>query len=169
MLHTYSRDAAAQPLLQLEKVLAAIRSGEFLPDSTRSGRFTKQREQTLQQVPTEVLGEKTDHSEPIALVVDLTEAKPEELSDREEVQSSSSDESSEEFPKASARVFRPPEPPEGYIFWQHSKMKTLHLAPPDFKRVFMCNRSIGPAHTREGMTIRYDTPVCRNCAAAVKR
>ena len=102
------------------------------------------------------------------MVVDLTDSKPEELTDNGEVQSSSSDESAEEFPKANARVFRPPEPPAGYIFWQHKKMKTLHLSLPEYRRVFMCNRLIGPLHTKEGMSIRYDTPVCRNCAAAVK-
>ena len=42
MLHTYSRDAAAQPLLELEKVLTAIREGRFRPDSTRSGRFIQE-------------------------------------------------------------------------------------------------------------------------------
>ena len=39
---------------------------------------------------------------------------------------------------------------------------------PGYKRVFMCNRVIGPMHICEGMSIRYDTPVCRNCAAAVR-
>ena len=155
MVHTYSRDAAAQPLLQLERVLAEIRSGSFQPDSTRSGRFCK-------------VAEPMDHSSRTAEVVDLIEAKPEVQSGCEEVPSSSSDESEEEAPIRNARVFKPPEPPPGYVFWQHKKMKTLHLAPPDYKRVFMCNRSIGPLHTKENMSIRYDTPVCRNCAAAVK-
>ena len=153
MLHTYSRDAAAQPLLELERVLHAIRDGSFRPDSTRSGRF---------------LAESGKPSTSEALVVDLTDTKPEVLSEGEEAQSSSSDESSEEFPKANSRVFKPPEPPAGYVFWQHRKMKTLHLTRPDYKRVFMCNRYIGPLHSKEDMSIRYDTPVCRQCAAAVK-
>ena len=153
MLHTYSRDAAAQPLLELERVLHAIRDGSFRPDSTRSGRF---------------LAESGKPSTSEALVVDLTDPKPEVLSEGEEAQSSSSDESSEEFPKANSRVFKPPEPPAGYVFWQHRKMKTLHLTRPDYKRVFMCNRYIGPLHSKEDMSIRYDTPVCRQCAAAVK-
>ena len=42
LLHTYSRHAAAQPLLQLEKVLKAICEETFRPDSTRSGRFVCQ-------------------------------------------------------------------------------------------------------------------------------
>ena len=39
MLHTYSRDAAAQPLMELARVLRAIGEGTFFPDVTRSGRF----------------------------------------------------------------------------------------------------------------------------------
>jgi hypothetical protein len=35
----YSRDAAALPLRELERVLGDIRSGAFLPDVSRSGRF----------------------------------------------------------------------------------------------------------------------------------
>lgn len=155
MLHTYSRDAAAQPLLQLERVLAAVRSGEFRPDSTRSGRFA--------EVPQPVAS-----NEQKTPVVDLTEVKVEDTHISEEVPSSSSAESEEEFPKSQNRLFTPPKPPDGYVFWQHRKMKTLHITKPGYKRVFLCNRAIGPMHISEGMSIRYDTPVCRNCAAAPK-
>ena len=161
LLHTYSRDAAAQPLLQLERVLKAIREESFRPDSTRSGRFLSQ--------PVE---EEPDLSS--FAVVDLTgedgqkEVKQEETQISEEAASSSSAESEETFPKSQGRLFRPPTPPDGYVFWQHRKLRTLHLALPEYRRVFMCNRMIGQSHTRENMVIRYDTPVCRNCAAAVK-
>jgi len=154
MLHTYSRDAAAQPLLELEKVLTAIREGRFRPDSTRSGRFMPEPQVT--------------HAGGSVEMVDLTEPKEEEPSIIDEVQSSSSDESEEEFPTSCGRTFRPPVPPEGYVFWQHRKLKTLHLTLPEYKRVFMCNRWIGQQYSKEGMVIRYDTPVCRNCAAAVR-
>ena len=156
MLHTYSRDAAAQPLMELERVLKAVRGGSFRPDSTRSGRFV------------DVPGKSPDLPLPVA--VDLTEPKVEEAEVGEEAPSSSSDgsDSEEEFPKSQGRLFRPPTPPDGYVFWQHRKMRTLHLALPSYKRVFMCNRAIGPLHISENMSIRYDTPVCRNCAAAVK-
>ena len=36
---TYSRDAMADPLRQLEQLFDDIRVKEFLPDSTRSGHF----------------------------------------------------------------------------------------------------------------------------------
>ena len=154
MLHTYSRDAAAQPLIELEKVLSAIRLGKFVPDSTRSGRFVSEApEADVVLVDT---------------VVDLTEPKEEETVEHEDVPSSSSDESEEEFPNANKRIFRCPEPPQGHVFWQHRKMKTLHIAVIGYKRVFCCNRPMGPLHTQENMSIRYDTPVCRHCAAAMR-
>eukprot|EP00435_Cladocopium_sp_Y103_P039500 s3763_g10.t1 len=176
MVHTYSRDAAAQPLLELEKVLTAVREGSFLPDCTRSGRFvhsnangdvhadpdTEKSGKLLKPV-VEVMEDSAD-----ANVIDLTEAKVEESDSAVEAPSSSSEESAEEFPERQGRIFMPPTPPEGYVFWQHKRLRTLHLTKPDFRRVFMCNRMIGQLHTREGMVIRYDTPVCRNCAAAVK-
>ena len=72
------------------------------------------------------------------------------------------------FQRPTQGFFKPPEPPAVYMLWQHRKMETFHLARPDFKRVFMCNRYIGPSHSKDDMSIRYDTPVCRDCAAAVK-
>ena len=36
---TYSRDAQAEPLRALGTIMSQIRSGEFRPDETRSGRF----------------------------------------------------------------------------------------------------------------------------------
>eukprot|EP00435_Cladocopium_sp_Y103_P007172 s3690_g2.t1 len=176
MVHTYSRDAAAQPLLELERMLAAVREGTFLPDCTRSGRFIEphgekptEQSQGVSTVQGSSIPAAKPHEsfEPGALV-DLTEVKAEESDTEIEACSSSSAESEEMFPRVQGRVFNPPKPPEGYVFWQHKKLRTLHLTLPEYNRVFMCNRRIGPLHTKEGMIIRYDTPVCRNCVAAVK-
>ena len=161
LLHTYSRDAAAQPLLQLEKVLKAIHEETFRPDSTRSGRFACQPVEKEPELSSFTVVDLTDE-------VELTEVKQEETQISDEAASSSSAESEETFPKSQGRLFRPPTPPDGYVFWQHRKLRTLHLALPEYRRVFMCNRMIGPLHTRENMVIRYDTPVCRHCAHAVR-
>ena len=156
MLHTYSRDAAAQPLLELARVLGAIREGTFLPDVTRSGRFVE----PLSSEPAV-----TAHT---AVVVEV-DTKEESMDLTSEViPSSSSESSSEEFQTDNTRVFLPPVPPAGYVFWQHKKLKTLHLALPEYKRVFMCNRYMGAQHIKEGMSIRYDTPVCRQCISATR-
>ena len=40
-VETYSRDAMAAPLRDLERVLEAVRAGSFHPDATRSGLFQK--------------------------------------------------------------------------------------------------------------------------------
>ena len=158
MLHTYSRDAAAQPLLELARVLKAIREGTFLPDVTRSGRFVE----PLSSEPAEI--------GPAAVVVEVDPETKEESMDvtSEVIPSSSSESSSEEFQTNNKKVFLPPVPPAGYVFWQHRKIKTLHLALPEYKRVFMCNRYVGAHHTKEGMSIRYDTPVCRQCISATR-
>eukprot|EP00435_Cladocopium_sp_Y103_P011845 s5862_g3.t1 len=175
MVHTYSRDAAAQPLMELEKLLVAVREKRFLPDCTRSGRFVgpsqSHEPDRVRPVAEQSLGPRSCAGPEVGSdqqVIDLTDMKVEVTDSEEEAPSSSSDESAEEFPVKQGRIFVPPQPPEGYVFWQHRKLRTLHLTRPDYTRVFMCNRMIGQLHSREGMIIRYDTPVCRQCAAAVK-
>ena len=125
---------------------------------TRSGRFVE----PLSSEPAEI--------GPAAVVAEVDPETKEESMDvtSEVIPSSSSESSSEEFQTNNKKVFLPPVPPAGYVFWQHGKIKTLHLALPEYKRVFMCNRYVGAHHTKEGMSIRYDTPVCRQCISATR-
>ena len=123
LLHTYSRDVAAQPLLQLENVLKAIREETLRPDSTRSGRFEKEPELSSFTVMD------------LTAEVELSEVIQEETQISEEAASSSSAESEETFPKSQGRLFRPPTPPNSYVLWQYRKLGTLHLALPEYKRV----------------------------------
>ena len=99
-LHTYNRDAAALPLLQLERVLKATSEETFRPESTRSGRCVCQ---------------------PVEKGPELSEVKQEETQISEEAASSSSAESEETFLKSQGRLFGPPMPTDGYVFWQHRK------------------------------------------------
>eukprot|EP00435_Cladocopium_sp_Y103_P060016 s2074_g21.t1 len=179
MVHTYSRDAISEPLAKLVQVLSDIRNSVFFPDCTRSGRFAKPKavhsDMSIPVAPMPVLGrEEANQGEPhlSADVVDLVSEKSESSDESDEGVTSSSDsqESPEEFQEEQRqmRLFLPPVPPAGYVFWQHVKLKTLHLAPPDYKRVFLCNRLIGPNHCRDRMNIRYDTPICRMCVQATK-
>ena len=103
-------------------------------------------------------------------MVDLRSEKSESESDQEVASSSSDETSEEEFQEEQKRLkaYLPPVAPEGFVFWQHCKSKILHLAPPDHRRAFMCNRLVGQFHTKENLSIRYDTPVCRFCVAATK-
>ena len=49
MVHTYSRDALAEPLAKLVRVLTDIRLLRFRPDCTRSGRFNKPSDASVQE------------------------------------------------------------------------------------------------------------------------
>lgn len=175
MVHTYSRDALAEPLSKLMQVLSDIRNLKFRPDCTRSGRFTTSSE-TSASAPTRPMSVDDKVVEVGGMgpaeLVDLVSEKEEDANTSAEDASSSSDDSSaEDFQeeRKQERIFLPPVPPDGFIFWQHSKLKTLHLAPPDHRRVFLCNRMIGQFHVNSNMSIRYDTPVCRVCLNASKR
>lgn len=157
------------------QVLKDIRISRFRPDCTRSGRFDEG-VNAVDSLPAKSMsvGDRVieDGSKGRGEVVDLVSEKEEGHGTSAEEASSSSDaSSSEEFQEEQrrGRVFLPPVPPDGLIFWQHAKLKTLHLAPPDHTRAFLCNRMIGQFHTKTGMSIRYDTPVCRVCLNASKR
>ena len=159
MVHTYSRDALAEPLAKLNKVLTDIRLLRFRPDCTRSGRFNAPAVASVQS-PAKPMSD-CDREAKLGVVkpasiVDL-------VSEKEESKCTSGPEA-----QKSMRVFLPPSPPPGYVFWQHSKLKTLHLALPEYKKVFMCNRYVGRFHINTNMSIRYDTPVCRMCVSATK-
>ena len=154
---------------KLVQVLGDIRAGRFMPDCTRSGRFLPNLsgKDAADSVGTlTMLGSAAGGS----ATVDLVSDKSESQSDEEVASSSFNESSEEEFQEEQKRLksFLPPVPPEGYVFWQHGKSKILHLAPPDHRRAFMCNRLVGAFHSKENLSIRYDTPVCRFCVNATK-
>ena len=128
LLHTCSRDAAAQPLLQLESVLKAIREETLRPDSMRSGRFVCQPVEKEPELSSFTVMDLTAE-------VELSGVIQEETQISEEAASSSSAESEETFPKSQSGLFRPPTPLNGYVLWQYRKLGTLHLALPEYKRV----------------------------------
>ena len=174
MVHTYSRDALAEPLAKLVSVLTDIRLMRFKPDCTRSGRFSAPLDAsvpvTAGPMPPQGREVRAVDKRPGSVVDLVSEKEESECTSAPEVSSSSGESSPEEFQEEQKklRLFYPPVPPSGYVFWQHSKLKTLHLAPPDYKKVFMCNRSVGQFHVNTNMSIRYDTPVCRLCVSATK-
>jgi len=112
LLHTCSRDAAAQPLLQLESVLKAIREETLRPNSMRSGRFVCQPVEKEPELSSFTVMDLTAE-------VELSEVIQEETQISEEDASSSSAESEETFPKSQGRLFRPPTPLNGYVLWQY--------------------------------------------------
>ena len=59
-------------------------------------------------------------------------------------------------PSSEVGRFQPPCPPEGFVMWQHGKSRILHLMDKENSCVFVCGRSAGPLHKKEGLQPRYD-------------
>jgi hypothetical protein len=157
MAMVYSRDGAAASLLLLEKLIDEISKGTFRPDSTRSGRL-------VELLP--------DPSGPQSaeVKVETVMSSAEEESDKA-VESESSDSTGEsgssesDVPKDHSfnKVFAPPRPPAGFIRWQHSKLKTVHLTGPGYCKVFVCGRPVGSFHKQVDEDPRFDSPICWAC------
>ena len=152
-----SRDGAAASLILLERLIREIAAGKFRPDSTRSGRVVDSpNEQSTAQI-SEVKIETVLSSEEEV-------AEEHDMSDSSGSTSSSESASSEILEGHSLnKVFTPPQPPEGYSKWQHSKLKTVHLTEPGYSRVFVCGRTVGNLHHRLEQDPRFDSPICWAC------
>ena len=153
----YSRDGAAASLILLERLIEEIAKGKFKPDSTRSGRVIDS--------PADQPGPQKD-----AVKVEQVMSSDEERNDVAPASdssdsTSSSDSSAEEVlrDRGLNKVFAPPQPPEGFSRWQHSKLKTVHLTEPGYFRVFVCGRSVGAFHQRLTQEPRFDSPICWAC------
>ena len=156
MAMVYSRDGAASSLLLLEKLIKAIYTGSFKPDSARSGRFTE-------------VNKSPSGPEEMRAKIEVIESSDNELEEDlgEGSWSSSSTSSSssasvcsqEKINKAPA----PPEPPVGFTQWQHSKLKTIHLTAEGYSHVFVCGRPVGVFHSKTNLDKRFDSPVCWAC------
>ena len=153
---TYSRDGAAASLMALEQMLCEINTGLYSPDETRSGRIRTQPEIATSAV-IEVKDEALDSEQVHAASHDVNETD-------ESSYSSSTGDSAEEDdyePRGDGtKMFSVPEAPEGFVLWQHSKSRVLHLMADNYFRVFVCGRVAGEFHVNSGLTPRYDTPVC---------
>ena len=126
---TYSRDGAAASLMALEQNPCF-----YSPDETRSGRIRTQPEiatSAVIEVKDEALGSDQVHS-----------IQPDVNAIEESSDSSSTSDSEEEVdyePKGcEPKMFSAPEAPEGFVLWQHSKSRVLHLMAEDYSRVFVC-------------------------------
>ena len=160
MAMVYSRDGASAVLMTLEKLINEIKSGIFLPDVTRSGRIVSQDEAESSRL-VEVKAEQVHD----VVVIEDSETDA-ETSDSS---SDSSCSSAGEDTRVLNRMFKPPVAPEGYVMWQHAKLKTLHLMDEGNSRVFECGRTVGSFHSKEGIAPRYDTPIRHRCFKLVSR
>ena len=157
MAMVYSRDGAAASLLLLERLIDEIARGKFKPDSTRSGRVVDSPVNAPEPQMENVKAE---------LVCSSEEEQCEELQESDASDSTSdSGSSSGDIPENHAlnKVFAPPKPPEGFQWWQHAKLKTIHLTEPGYVRVFVCGRPVGGFHQKITQDPRFDSPVCWSC------
>ena len=163
MAMVYSRDGAAASLLLLERLISEIYRGIFKPDSTRSGRIV------------EVVDDKpgTQNKDvKVEVIISSDEEHVEHVIDSESSGSTSeSTSSSQDIPEDHRlnQVFAPPQPPEGFQRWQHSKLKTIHLTEPGYTRVFVCGRSVGSFHHALECVPRFDSPICWACFKKAKK
>ena len=150
----YSRDGAAASILVLEKLIKEIETGQFDPDNTRSGRI---KTSAPQDIPA--------GAEAVVHIKDEVEVIEVSGSESEMEPDSSSTSSEEERPKTFKfqPVLQPTSAPPGFVFWQHKKLKTLHLMSEDNRKVFSCGRSAGPLHERLESAPEFDTPLCSLC------
>ena len=157
----YSRDALAEPLRVMARMLADIRSGIFMPDTTRSGYFSMNLDPATEEIDSTVIlvSDDEDVKHEMAQVEQIAESDSEDEADT----CSSSDESA----VASARCSRPvtvPKAPVGFKMYQHTKSRMLHLMELEHHRVFQCGRMAGEKHEiSQASKLRWDTPCCGRC------
>ena len=157
----YSRDALAEPLRVMARMLADIRNGVFMPDTTRSGYFAMNMNPSTEELDSTVILVSDD--EDVKHEVDQVEMVPATDSEDGADTCSSSDESA----VVSARCSRPvtvPKAPVGFKMYQHTKSRMLHLMELEHNRVFQCGRMAGEKHEiSQASKLRWDTPCCGRC------
>lgn len=181
MALTYSRDGASRPLAVLCAMLQEIRHGIYKPDVTRSGRlereapldssnlFSGERSTVSQQavgssvkidLTEEVGGAEIDGKSNLPNLESVAD-DDEELGHVTTDSSSTSEVETVVKPKA---YHLPVTIPEGTEGWQHSKLRTLHLAWEGHTKSFLCGRMVGKFHQKVSFTrFPFDTPKCRQC------
>jgi len=162
-------------------MLHEIRHGVYKPDITRSGRLDKEVPLDSSNLFAGESNRRAGAEVGQSVKIDLTE-EPEisllderpESSDHQEssevvhdlghvtTESSSSSEAETVVkPKVYAMPIFIPEGTEG---WQHSKLRTLHLAWHGYTRALLCGRVVGKFHQKvEATRFPFDTPRCRQC------
>ena len=157
----YSRDALAEPLRVLCRMLLDIRVETFVSDATRSGYFREVAPEFSEPVAPDTV----EISDEEAVKVELPEpAVPQEQQPEVELDTdSSSDEDGVSSAKCGRAVTVPKAPP-GFKLYQHTKSRMLHLMDQEHNKVFQCGRMAGPKHeVSETSRLRWDTPCCGKC------
>ena len=180
---TYSRDSAARPLALLCQVLHEIRTGQFEPDCTRSGRLKSGAKPLTGDFQDSCAGhgiDKTDtvdvvsdgHSSEVELVgesiPDVKKEPFEGMADGQELSghatTDSSDSSGEEISAWAPVVGHyKVDIPADKRLWANKNSKMFHLSHSDHVRVLLCGRRVTASFARHEDPIRFDAAKCRQC------
>ena len=173
----YSRDNAARSLHILDAMLAEVRSGYFMPDCGRGGRFStgyaafnafpQSGRLDTGENAAELPREEDRRDEPAGGEMP-NEGEGHDTHIGEYATSASSSESEAEERRDSAGVnILPPSAPDGYRMLQHRRTKTIHYILADSTKVMACGRMVAEAHREPDVAgLRHDAAVCR-CKNAV--
>ena len=176
MALTYSRDGASRPLAVLISVIEEIRRGKYNPDETRSGRLY------AEGVAPEDKSEHAPDASPVVVndtdvpltgpaeaddgggpVVENSDLEHEADTPVEHVSTDSDSGSEGEHVVVARPAKLRYETPEGTVMWQHSKLRTLHLAFEGHRLSFLCGRKITDMYAVADAAQRFDVPRCRQC------
>ena len=174
----YSRDNAARSLHILDAMLAEVRSGYFMPDSGRGGRFSTGYT-AFDAFPRAAVPDMRENAADLPRAEDREgeaaegempqEGEGHDTHGSEYATSASSTESEEEETRHSVSFNAgPPVAPYGYKLLQHRRTKTVHYITEGSTRVMACGRIVAEAHREpEAWDLRHDSSVCRCCKNAV--
>ena len=180
---TYSRDSAARPLALLCQVLHEIRTGQFEPDCTRSGRLKSGAKPLTGEFQDSCAGQDIDRQETVDLVSDghssdfelvgeqnaVVKKEPSEsMADGQDLSghatTDSSDSSGEEIsawaPVVGHYVV---DIPSDKSLWANKNTKMFHLSHREHVRVLLCGRRVTASFVRHEDPIRFDAAKCRQC------
>ena len=159
MADQYSRDAAARPLRLVQNLLREIRLTRFFPDASRAGRVVKAVREEGAVGGTDA--DRHAHEGSAQGPVEVVES-PSSSSASEGTSTSGETEEGRALPEKVTKTFEIPKPPEGFVFKQHRKLRTLHLLSSERSHIFECGRVLSGTH-QDPTNLRYDTPVCSQC------
>ncbi len=177
---TFGRDNQSEPLRWVERVLEAIRSGEFVPDQTRSGRFKEGSDpinEAKEMFTTRAMTKpaKIDALEHVLLVVVEVDKKSQDSASG----SSSNDSATSEEPANllhNEDLARHVGRPITYVYtcftshrlYQHTESGTLHWASFAILSKLECGRLLSNRFAKISQALRVNWRFCAQCAKKVQ-
>jgi hypothetical protein len=177
---TYGRDNQSEPLRWVERVLEAIRSGQFVPDQTRSGRF-KEGSNPLEKGKEMFITRATAKPEKISALVPVLPVVVEvDKKSQDSASSSSSDDSAtseepvnlQQNEELALSVGKPITYDytrfTSHRLYQHTESGTLHWASNANLSKLECGRLLSNRFAKISQALRVNWSFCTQCAKKVQ-